>query len=332
MGGINLEIWFQQSNEVTVFLETSFVDSDEEMFYETYLFSLYAARHIANLGADDFAGSSLASVLLSIDTSNPLADVESRLEGEVHIGSPTRDRGGRKGFTAELRPEKRAFFNLKLHGFGLLGKGAGYYAPTSTLALLCWLLRRRKDDPTYQRALGATAENIGLAGTRGMINVASQSEIAMQAAGAAWGEAMERDVLPEGFELSPEALAAAEAHDIDFAEMLAGASARLAEAVEQIEAGDGNVVILPDEVCARACRTEVVMAAGLVDEEGGPIHRASQALSAAEETGDEMMVAAAEAHYDRELERLIVQHGLAPLVAELHSLLFTDDPEKALGL
>lgn len=332
MGGINLEIWFQQSNEVTVVLESSFVDRDEEQFYETCLFSLYAARQIANLGADDLAGGSLASVLLSIDTGDPLADVESRLAGEIQIGSPTSGHGGRKGFTAELRPEQRAFFNLKLHGFGLLGKRAGYYAPTSTLALLCWLLRRRKDDLTYQRALGVTAENIGLAGNRGMINVTSQAEIAMQAAGAAWGEAMARAVMPDGFELSPEARAAAEAHHIDFAAMLADASARLRGAVEQIEAEDGNVVILPEEVSARACRTEVVMAAGLVDEEGGPIHRASQALSAAQETGDDLMVAAAEAHYDRELERLVDQHGLAPLVAELHSLLFTDDPEKALGL
>jgi hypothetical protein len=179
---MNLEIWFPQQNEVSVFLESSITDPEEEQFSETCLFALYAARQIANLTVE---GQSLAYVLGTTDTADPLRQTEERLD-EVRVSSP-RSRGGRKGFTAELRPDRRAFFKLNAHGFGMLGKGVGYYAPTSTLALLYWLLNRRKDDPTYQRALAAAAENIGVAGSQGQISITSQAPIAMQAASCCLG-------------------------------------------------------------------------------------------------------------------------------------------------
>ena len=50
-----------------------------------------------------------------------------------------------------------------------MGKGVGYYAPTSTLALLYWLLKRRQDEPDYQHALGLTANFIGLAKAQGSL-------------------------------------------------------------------------------------------------------------------------------------------------------------------
>src|SRR5207253_6031495 len=115
------------------------------------------ARQIANLRAE---GASLAYVLQTTDTTNPLRQAEERLD-EVRVSSP-RGRAGRKGFTCTLRPDKRASFKLNAHGFGMMGAGVGYYAPTSTLALLYYLLNRRKDDATYQRALAATAENVGI--------------------------------------------------------------------------------------------------------------------------------------------------------------------------
>jgi hypothetical protein len=127
-GGINLEVWFPQQNEVSIFLESSITDAEEEQFYETCLFALYAARQIANLGAD---GASLAYVLQTTDTTNPLRQAEERLD-EVRVSSP-RGRAGRKGFTCTLRPNKRASFKLNAHGFGMMGTWVGYYAPTSTL-------------------------------------------------------------------------------------------------------------------------------------------------------------------------------------------------------
>jgi hypothetical protein len=184
--GMNLEVWFPQQDEVSIFLESSISDSEQEPFHEIALFALFASRQIANLGG---IGASLAYVLQTTDTLAPLRQVEERLD-DVRVVSPV-SRGGRKGFTAEYRPDKRAFFKMHASGFGILGRGVDYYAPTSTLALLYWLLKRRADDPIYQRALAAAAENVGIAGTQGMIGVRSSAPVALQAGVAAWGEATE---------------------------------------------------------------------------------------------------------------------------------------------
>jgi hypothetical protein len=327
--GMNLEVWFPQQNEVTVFLESSIADPDEEQFYETSLFALFAARQISN-GRGDFASSSLAEVLFSLDERKPLADVEQRLEGEVLISSPTTRRGGRKGFTVEFRPEKRGFFKLHMHGFGMLGKGAGYYVPTSTLALLCWLLRRRADDTSYQRALGLTAKAIGAAGTSGWITVTSQAQIAMQAAGAAWMQP--DDVLPDDFELSAEAAEAAALNSIDFADLYAAARERLSKTIAEMdEPGEGMVTIFHDDDIRRICRFEVALAAELI-EDGMPLQVAMQAIDAAKATGNEQLVEAAYSHYDQELADWLDADDLTPLVSELEGLLFTRDPDQAAGM
>jgi hypothetical protein len=174
---MNLEVWFPQQEEVTVFLESTFSDLEEERFSEIWLFALYAARQIASTGGA--TASSLSGVLGTIDEQAPLVQVEQLL-GDVVVTSPTQG-GGRRGFTAELRPDRRGFFKLHARGFGLMGQGVGYYAPTSTLALLTWLLRRRVDDPSYQLALATAAQCIGYNGGRGEITLTSQAEVAMQA-------------------------------------------------------------------------------------------------------------------------------------------------------
>jgi hypothetical protein len=192
MNEMNLEIWFPQPDVVTVSLASSAVDEelslelsavDEERMCETMLFALFAARQIANLKKGG-TGASLGEVLFSVDQHHPLPDVEARLGG-VRVESPG-VRGGGKGFTAELRPDKRGFFKAFPHGFGLLGRGLDYYGPTSVLALLSWLLKRRQDDDEYQGALGFTAKGVGAAGGTGQITVMSQVQVAMTAAGGAW--------------------------------------------------------------------------------------------------------------------------------------------------
>lgn len=320
-GGMNLEVWFQQQNEVSVFLESSFSDPDEEQFYETCFLALYAARQIANLGSD---GASLAFVLQTTDTSNPLEQTIERLD-EVRVISPAAggDRG-RKGFTCELRPDKRAFFRLHAHRFGMMGRGVGYYAPTSTLALLYWLLNRRRDDPLYQRALSACVENVGILGMRGAITVTSQAPLAMEAASAAWQEAHEQVGAMGDYELSADAQAACEEHGINFASLVSDAAGRLHDAVSDLE-GEGGFIAIHDDYALRTCRTEVLLAAGLADEVEHPF----AAVQAAEASGDEATIDAANAHYERTVARLIDEHGLEPVVDELRSHLFTSDANRA---
>jgi hypothetical protein len=322
MSGMNLEVWFPQQNEVSVFLESSYPDPDEERFYETCLFALYAARQIASLGPD---GDSLAFVLQTTDTSNPLPQTVERLD-EVRLVAPrwAGRGGGRKGFTCELRPDKRAFFKLHLHGFGMMGRGVSYYAPTSTLALLYWLLDRRKDDPLYQRALAATAENVGILGMQGSITVTSQAPLAMEAATAAWVEAREHAGEVSSFEPSPDAQTACAEYGINFASLLSGASGRLHETLTKMEGKSGHILI-EDGHALRTCQLEVLIAAGLAT----GLERPFAAIQAAEASGDPATIDAATDHYERTLADLIDEHELEPLVEELRGHLFTRDARRA---
>jgi hypothetical protein len=312
---MNLEIWFPQQDEASVFLESSIADADEEGFHETVLFALYAARQIANLR---HSAPSLIEVLRSTDTSNPLIQAQLRLEG-ISVRSPGIGSQGRKGFTAELRPNKRNAFKMKPHGFGMTGAGVDYYAPTSTLALLYWLLERRKDDSRYQRALSATAENIGIAGSQGSIGVTTQVPIAMQAAMAAWEEAAEvaqteQIPVPEGLD--------ANALPFSWGALVTSTRADIERMFE--DTPEGYVVAVPNEVSIPYCRMRVALAANLLDDE-----RVVAAYHAVEAAVDEATEKAANAHVNAVIAKLLEEKDLMAAADALHRELYTTEVDSA---
>jgi hypothetical protein len=314
MNGMNLEVWFPQQNHVTVFLESSFADPGEESAVEVHLFAHYACRQIANLGGEP----TLCAALAGVDPAEPLVSVEQMLD-DVTVSSP-QTRGGARGFTAEFRPGPR--FKLKGHGFGLMGKGVGYYAPTSTLALLCWLLRRR-DHAAYRTALAATAATIGELGMGGMITVRSQGDAAAHAAIAGMDYIEESADAGDELGLSEEAEAAIVAHGIDFAEIIATARARLGEMIGDVEQERGSRIALPTEYCLHLCRMFIFpYGVGSADPSYAEVMKAHEALSAAQGTRNADLAAAAEAHYQNVLKVAIAAHGLEPLVPELNRRVF----------
>lgn len=148
----------------------------------------------------------------------------------------------------------------------------------------------------------------------------------MQAAGAAWMQP--DDPLPDGFELSEEAAAAANERGTDFGQLYVGARERLAETMAKVESNDGDVVVVREDDCRRICRFEVALAAELTDE-GTPLQVAMQAVEAASATENEQMINATFSHYDSELEEALDEEWLTPLAAALEGLLFTRDPDGA---
>lgn len=321
-GGMNLEVWFPQQDEVSVWLESSFTDPDEERMYEAMLFALFAARHLANDGSSS-ASQMLGQVLFSLDEREPRAEVLEALS-HVKLISPN-GRGGRKGFSCEFRPEKRAFFKLHLHGFGLLGKGMDYYAPWATIALLAWLLDRRQEDARYQLALGMAAKMVGAAAVSGQISVRTQSDIAIQAASAGWMHP--DDMLPEDAELSDEVRQACEANEIEFGELYAGASTRLQEALAADQIEDGMTRIFPEEAIKRLCRFEVAAATEL-GMEHSPIANALQLLESAKQTGDQQQIQSAYRYYDRQLAEQLDERGLLPVAEQLEDMLFESNADE----
>lgn len=328
MDGLNLEIWFLQQDQVSIFLESSVADPDEERFQEVALFALFATRQVANLSGD-WVAQSLASTLLGIDLDRPVEDVREKL-GDVRIVTPSAP-GGRKGFTAALRPEKRGFFKMNPRGFGLLGKGVGYYAPTSTLALLAYLLDRRSDDEDYVNALVATAKLVGAAGAEGAIGVTSSAPIAMKAAAQGWGAAQafaaqlaedDEDVDNSGdaenSELITEAARLASLYGVDLSE-LAGAIVGAIAAARPTGGDPEKVMVFPTDVLRRVCAVDFVVAAELDD------RRLDEAFARPAPTSSE----AIENLQGVALE-VLAERGLTPVVDALVVLITTDDVDEAL--
>jgi hypothetical protein len=75
-------------------------------------------------------------------------------------------------------------FDLKFMGFGLLGRGIGFYAPQAVMMLLRHLVASRESDERFVAALEQTAISVGRAFLSGRLNVNSQTAIAAEAASA----------------------------------------------------------------------------------------------------------------------------------------------------
>jgi hypothetical protein len=234
---MHLEVCFPAGTTVTVSLASSVADSAEAQFCETCLFALFAARQISELGRGDFIGSSLATTLLGIDEAAPLADIEAKL-GDVRVRSAAAH-PAHQGFTAQFCPNKRAFFELRAYGFGLVTGGAGDYASISTLAVLAYLLRKRAKTPEYQAALAAAARNIGIAGGVGAMGVASYQQIAWRCAGAAWNQVTEtgNGDMAASSNLRAEPVSTTERFGIDLGEILSKVQQRVMQLVEETAKG-----------------------------------------------------------------------------------------------
>ena len=177
--GMRFEIHFHQQDEASVFLESS-SSGDDERFGEVLLASFFTARMLANLGPTHPSANSLAYLLGELD-----GNLEELADHEAADGARlTQYQGskGRKGFRGTLiaRDEN---LNFQMHpwGFGMFGRGIGYYAPNSVVLLLRHLARRRRRDDEYVGALEEALELVADAWTAGRVTVANQHKVAMTA-------------------------------------------------------------------------------------------------------------------------------------------------------
>ena len=180
-------------------VETSGSEDGLAQEIETALFCLYTARQVANLRGLPGVGASIGQSLLAIDANNPGDSLRAALgEAQIVSGRP----GATKTFVAELRFPSLARgvrFKLKARGFGLRAVGTGYYAPTSVVGLLYYLLQQRQQDAAYQAMLVAAARNLGAIAACRTIGIRNQVSAALAAAAEGW-RSLEP---PEGAELAP---------------------------------------------------------------------------------------------------------------------------------
>ena len=151
---IELEIYFPSEEEVSINMKS---ENKQDKEGELLLFSRYSLQQMANFGGNE-TSAQIASFLLDVskDFKSFLADKDpdapSLVAGKI----------SKKKFSILSTVDDETFdFNLVPSGFGLFGKGLGYYGPTSIFSLLKYLSSKREDDVEYQKAL---AKISGLSG------------------------------------------------------------------------------------------------------------------------------------------------------------------------
>lgn len=178
MPGIELAIDFYDEDTAAVLVSSS-ASGDQERQLELLLFCLFAGRQIVNLG--EKISWQLDEALKAVDSSpDRLLELADEGLGSLSI-VPHPSYAGGKRFTASVtcspgfdlgsfEPEDEGeevwigrarewaiSFEMAPHGFGRLGRGVNYYAPTSVLVLLTDLARRRQGDIAFIERLAYTA-------------------------------------------------------------------------------------------------------------------------------------------------------------------------------
>ena len=173
-----LEIHFHEPDRVSVLIKSA--GEIDEQFGEVTLFAAYACRQMVNIGRGPVADP-LAKLLIECSGSlTTLAGNRSPngIRLVDHTGVP-----GKRRFDAVIQlGDGHYSFAMNARGFGLSGKGLGYYGPTSVTMLLQHLVEERHPDGEYLAALGMAAMTCGETFLNGKLTVPSQNKIALSAA------------------------------------------------------------------------------------------------------------------------------------------------------
>ena len=136
-----------------------------------WLWACFANRQLLNMGKD---APSLATLLCQVKGGlEELSDHDGAgpklLESCPGVG--------KRRFEAHLVPLEEGFhFDLAMKGFGLLGKGLGFYCPSSVLLLLRHLCRTYRDHPGFTDYLEGLAEITGGTYLRSELNMRNANE------------------------------------------------------------------------------------------------------------------------------------------------------------
>lgn len=179
-----LEIWFPAESQVSVSVETLLTHEAQAEVTEVALFTAFAGWISVALGGprNEFG------MLLS----SWLAEVPDEGWGEMPIDDgpalvPAMEGPWSKGFEGTLKIKNELpFLAVKPKGFGLRGKGAGYYGPSAVLALFVYLHGRHSFQGRFM--LTEAARAIGAVGASGSLSVRNVP----QAAGSIVHDAMSK--------------------------------------------------------------------------------------------------------------------------------------------
>lgn len=173
----NVEINFYQQDEASVYM-TSTASGAKEDFGIMLLFSLYTIRTLVNLGRDSKEARGILAMLDEMDTG--LKDF-AKDKKEVKLVKSTNSRGP-KYFIGEMSTDEntKVYYQHKAKGFGIMGKGLGYYAPVSVMAFIKWLANKYEKDNKMFEVVGNTCVGIASVFNNSRVNITDQTSIALQ--------------------------------------------------------------------------------------------------------------------------------------------------------
>ena len=175
-----LEIWYPSMDEVSIFTEVPGDGSAREMM-EVQLFAAFAASMMMALGKSPAKGH-LCDGLQSLSG----IGAENVNMGALKIVPATASKG-RKGFEGTLLISAQSLrMKVKPKGFGVFGRGTGFYGPMAVYALFLQLHGRQS--PSGQSLLTRTAEIVGYLGSANKLSPGREGEAAAAAVDSALAE------------------------------------------------------------------------------------------------------------------------------------------------
>ena len=192
------EVHFHDQDVASVFSETT-ESGDTMQYLEVVHFALFSARTLVNLGAGDHQ-SSLALLLRETlsDPEGSLRDLPSaEVVGGVSLLEQSVGEGKRRFVSAVTIPRDGGLglrqvrggvaptveYSYSPKGFGMLGRGLGYYAPHSVITLLRYLIRKHQAHDLLASSLLIAGSLVADASLRDDLTAGSQHT---QAVSAAW--------------------------------------------------------------------------------------------------------------------------------------------------
>jgi len=171
-----LEIHFHEDDTASVRFETD-AGKEREAFVENLMLSCFALRQMVNIGHNQ----------VTYRLSGLLSDLEALVEEpqalERAAGPRLVEHDGRPGakrFVAELDLlEEGCGFRIAAKGFGLFGRGLGYYAPTSVVTLVRAWFRKRGREAERLRQFAAVAHTCADAFGSGAVSPGNQTRVAL---------------------------------------------------------------------------------------------------------------------------------------------------------
>jgi len=147
-GTVNFEIHYYSQDELAVKFVADAENEEAQKFGKLLAFSCHTLRQMVCLGYDRVSDS-LAAVLREMRHKTVWTMGLANEFGKARV-VPYRGSPGKKNFTANLSfsgdNASRVSFILDTQGFGILGRGLGYYSPTSVVGLLIYMAREHQTD------------------------------------------------------------------------------------------------------------------------------------------------------------------------------------------